>query len=79
MRSVFASVAPDIWAMATLPSRPKSVAALVRSVPARIVVVRGARVMLDSDLAELYGVTTKALNRAVSRNRAAFRRISPCD
>jgi hypothetical protein len=28
--------------------------------------------MLDSDLAELYGVETKALKRAVKRNRARF-------
>jgi hypothetical protein len=35
-------------------------------------VVRGQRVMLDSDLARLYGVTTKALNQAVSRNADRF-------
>ncbi len=44
--------------------------------PARIEclihVVRGQRVMLDSDLAELYGVTTKVLNQAVERNRNRF-------
>lgn len=34
--------------------------------------VRGRQVMLDSDLAELYGVETKALNRAASRNSARF-------
>jgi hypothetical protein len=34
--------------------------------------VRGFRVMLDSDLAELYGVPTKALNQAVSRNALRF-------
>lgn len=34
--------------------------------------VRGERVLLDVDLAELYGVTTAALNRAVKRNRARF-------
>lgn len=38
----------------------------------RILVVRGERVMLDSDLAQLYGVGTKALNRAVKRNRERF-------
>lgn len=37
-----------------------------------IMVIRGRRVMLDSDLAELYGATTKALNQAVSRNRDRF-------
>ena len=35
-------------------------------------VIRGKRVMLDSDLAELYGVETKQLNRAVRRNVARF-------
>lgn len=34
--------------------------------------VRGERVMLDSDLATIYGVETKALNRAVKRNRDRF-------
>lgn len=34
--------------------------------------VRGERVMLDSDLASIYGVQTKALNRAVKRNRDRF-------
>jgi hypothetical protein len=38
----------------------------------RILVVRGQKVMLDSDLAQLYGVETKALNRAVKRNRERF-------
>ncbi len=34
--------------------------------------VRGERVILDRDLAELYDVPTKALNQAVSRNRERF-------
>ena len=34
--------------------------------------VRGERLMLDSDLALIYGVETKALNRAVKRNRDRF-------
>lgn len=34
--------------------------------------VRGQKVMLDRDLAALYGVSTKALNQAVSRNRDRF-------
>ena len=37
-----------------------------------ILVIRGQRVMLDSDLAELYGVQTRALNRAVKRNAERF-------
>jgi hypothetical protein len=35
-------------------------------------IVRGQRVMLDSDLARLYGVTTKRLNEQVARNRNRF-------
>ncbi|MEW6746654.1 MAG: ORF6N domain-containing protein [Planctomycetota bacterium] len=38
----------------------------------RILLIRGHKVMLDADLAELYGVETKALNRAVKRNRDRF-------
>ena len=34
--------------------------------------VRGQKVILDSDLARLYGVATKTLNRAVSRNLGRF-------
>lgn len=38
----------------------------------RILTIRGQRVMLDADLAELYGVTTKVLNQAVKRNSKRF-------
>jgi hypothetical protein len=38
----------------------------------RIHLVRGQRVMLDSDLAELYGVTTKRFNEQVKRNIERF-------
>jgi hypothetical protein len=38
----------------------------------KILVLRGERVMLDADLAELYGVPTKVLVQAVKRNRARF-------
>ncbi|MBN1774720.1 MAG: ORF6N domain-containing protein, partial [Deltaproteobacteria bacterium] len=37
-----------------------------------ILVVRGQKVILDAQLAALYGVQTKALNRAVKRNRERF-------
>jgi len=37
-----------------------------------IVALRGEKVLLDSDLAQIYGVPTKALNRAVKRNKARF-------
>ena len=38
----------------------------------RILMVRGLRVILDEDLAQLYGVTTKALKQAVKRNPRRF-------
>jgi len=37
-----------------------------------ILLIRGQKVMLDTDLAELYDVGTKALNQAVKRNRGRF-------
>ena len=37
-----------------------------------ILMMRGQKVMLDRDLAELYGVTTAALNQAVKRNSDRF-------
>jgi ORF6N domain-containing protein len=39
---------------------------------AKIRVIRGQRVMLDADLARLYGVTTRRLNEQVRRNSARF-------
>jgi len=38
----------------------------------RILTIRGQRVMIDTDLAVLYGVTTKSLNQAVKRNPGRF-------
>jgi hypothetical protein len=56
-----------------------SVAARHRSVPVpvevisrSILILRGQRVILDTELAGLYGVTTKALNQAVKRNAERF-------
>jgi hypothetical protein len=37
-----------------------------------ILLIRGQKVLLDRDLAEMYGVTTKTLNQAVKRNLARF-------
>jgi len=37
-----------------------------------VLLIRGQRVMLDRDLAALYGVETKNLNKAVQRNRERF-------
>jgi phage regulator Rha-like protein len=38
----------------------------------RIFLIRGQKVMLDKDLASLYGVETKQLKRAVNRNKTRF-------
>jgi hypothetical protein len=51
-------------------SRPTLIA--VDQLENLIFIVRGQRVMLDSDLARVYGVSTKALNQAVKRNAARF-------
>ena len=42
------------------------------SIRSRILTIRGVQVMLDRDLAELYGVPTKVLNQAVKRNIERF-------
>ena len=49
-----------------------NVASEVEVIRHRIYEVRGLRVMLDRDLAELYGVETRALNQAVKRNIDRF-------
>jgi hypothetical protein len=51
---------------------PKEDAALAISVARQIHMVRGQRVLLDEDLAAIYGVTTSALNQAMRRNRGRF-------
>jgi hypothetical protein len=52
------------------PSKPLSDADEI--VMSKILLVRGRRVMIDRDLAELYGVTTFRLNEQVKRNRKRF-------
>jgi phage regulator Rha-like protein len=44
----------------------------LEGVVSRIFLVRGQKVMLDADLAELYGVTTKRLNEQAKRNIDRF-------
>ncbi len=44
----------------------------IRRIEDLIFPVRGQRVMLDSDLAKIYGVTTGQLNQAVKRNASRF-------
>lgn len=55
---------------ATPPSR--AVLAPIEDIDQRIVVLRNQRVMLDADLAALYGMPTKVFNQAVKRNGERF-------
>jgi hypothetical protein len=48
----------------------------VEVVKGKIYLIRGQKVLLDSDLAELYGVETKVLNQAVKRNLNRFPHFS---
>ncbi len=41
-------------------------------IASKIYEVRGQKVMLDADLAELYGIATKVLNQAFRRNKDSF-------
>jgi hypothetical protein len=60
------------------PSMPKKRSAAdrlpvpVEAIESRIYIIRGQKVMLDSDLAELYHVTTGNLNGRVRRNSRRF-------
>lgn len=47
----------------------------VESLRTKIYSIRGQRVMLATDLAEIYGYTTKAFNQQVKNNIEKFERI----
>jgi hypothetical protein len=55
-----------------MPQKPAKTGKDSFPIERRIHIVRGQRVMLDSDLAALYGVPTKVFNQAVRRNSARF-------
>jgi hypothetical protein len=56
-----------------MPARKSSTAIVpADQVERRIYLIRGHRVILSSDLADLYGVEVRTLNQAVSRNRERF-------
>ena len=50
-----------------MPSLPKP-----ENLASLICLIRGEKVLLDTDLAALYGVEARALNQAVTRNRKRF-------
>jgi hypothetical protein len=53
-------------------SRPRKSPSPLSAVESIIHTIRGERVILDADLAKLYGVPTKSFNQAVRRNRDKF-------
>ena len=50
----------------------KALIASVEQIESQIFLIRGQKVMLDADLAELYGVETKRFNEQVRRNSERF-------
>src|SRR5918996_897663 len=44
----------------------------VQLIERRIYLIRGQKIMIDFDLADLYGVSTRQLNQQVSRNKTRF-------
>lgn len=55
-----------------MPSKPTPGGTSSSRIDSHILVIRNVRVMLDADLAALYGVTTKRLNEQVKRNADRF-------
>ena len=52
--------------------KPKSWLVKAIVLDERILTIRGQKVILDADLAEVYGVSTKALNQVINRNDERF-------
>ena len=50
----------------------KKAIALVRQTESKIQIIRGQKVILDADLAELYGVPVRQLNQQIKRNAGRF-------
>ena len=53
-------------------SMSKSIVISEENVINKIYLIRGQKVMIDRDLAEMYGVETRALNQAIKRNEKRF-------
>ncbi len=52
--------------------RQRSIVVKTEDIKAKIFTLRGRKVILDRDIAELYGVQTKVLNQAIQRNKERF-------
>ena len=53
----------------------KTALVLAKRVSSTILILRNQKVILDTDLAELYGVPVKRLNEQLKRNPSVFRAI----
>jgi hypothetical protein len=60
---------PPAWTHRLLNLMAKRSSTLSVPVESRILILRHQRIILDSDLAELYGVPVRQLNQQVKRNR----------
>ncbi len=58
--------------VSTPSTKPAATPVLLPRIEGRILVLRGLKVMIDADLADLYGVPTRRLNEQVKRNRERF-------
>ena len=61
--------------MSVVVSHSTSALTRIENIARAILVLRGHRVLLDAELAALYGVTTTRLNQQVRRNRQRFPKI----
>ena len=55
-----------------MPKKAQALVIPVKRIASSIYLIRGEKVMLDSDLSALYGVETRVLNQAVTRNTERF-------
>src|ERR1035441_6669473 len=65
-------IGPSFYCMVAAKSRSTTMAAMAPDIDSLIVELRGQRVILDADLATIYGVSTKRLNEQVKRNEDRF-------
>jgi len=65
---------PQVFCFKQLKNMEKTIAlpVLVKPLESNIILIRGQRVIIDFELARLYGVTTKRLNEQVKRNIERF-------
>jgi len=57
---------------ATKKAKPAAISLIPEKIEPLVIYLRREKVLLDSDLAELYGVETKRINEAIKRNRERF-------